>query len=63
MLKQWNVLMLFGLVALVGAFGCAKEEAGADTDTGEATDQVQTEGGGSEDASVDKLMGAGDGRD
>ncbi|MCH7945620.1 MAG: TOBE domain-containing protein, partial [Armatimonadetes bacterium] len=38
MFKQWNVLVLFGLVALVGAFGCAKEEAAAeaDSDTGEA---------------------------
>lgn len=61
MLKQWNVLVLFGVVALVAAFGCAKDEAG--TDTGEATGQVQTEGGGSEDASVDKLMGAGGDRD
>jgi len=61
MLKRWNVLMLFGLVALVGAFGCAKDEAG--TDSGEATGQVQTEGGGTEDAAIDKLMGAGGDRD
>ena len=63
MLKQWNVLVLFALVALVGAFGCAKEEAEADLDTSGPTGQVQSGGGGQDEPQIEKMMGAGGGQD
>ncbi len=60
MFKQWNVLVLFGLVALVGAFGCAKEEAAAeaDSETGEAVGQVQAEDDEPNGPQVSEMMDA-----
>ncbi|MCH8977999.1 MAG: hypothetical protein IH945_01995 [Armatimonadetes bacterium] len=62
MSKLRNVLALFGLVALIAALGCAKEESEAGTDTGDATGQVQTEGGGPDDVETLELTGGGDGQ-
>ncbi len=63
MLKLRNALTLLGLIALICAIGCSKEEVDADTATTEPEAQTETppaEDGGPQ---IAEMMDAGGGPD